>query len=62
MYLAGYTNEEIAEDMNISVQPVKDVTTDIFTKLEKNPKNLANFQDNEFEVPIYNVWAFIVFR
>lgn len=58
MYLAGYTNEEIAEDMNISVQPVKEVTTDIFTKLEKNPKNLANFQDSEFDMPIYNVWTF----
>lgn len=58
MYLAGYTIEEIAEELKISVQPVKDVTADIFTKLEKNLKLLANFQDSDFEIPIYNVWTF----
>ena len=36
--MAGSPLQEIAKTMNISVQPVKDVTADIFTKLKKDLK------------------------
>lgn len=37
---------------------MKRKTTYIFTKLEKSKQNLADFQDSDFEVPIYNLWTF----
>lgn len=57
MYLAGYTIEEIADDVNLSKAKISDTCSE-FTRLEKVNKNLAEFQDSEFETPIYNVWTF----
>ncbi len=57
MYLAGYTMQEIAEAVGMHPDTVLE-TTRKFTEMEKSVKLLANFQDSEFEVPIYNVWTF----
>ncbi len=58
MYLAGYTNKEISEEVKQTEMTISEVTTKIFAGLEKSYKNLADFQDNDFEVPIYNLWTF----
>ena len=60
MWLACYTQEEIAQEVN---QPR--VTIDkamesllLLANFPKVTKNLAEFNDPEFEVPIYNLWNF----
>lgn len=50
MYLAGYTMQEIAEAVGIPQQTVSDTLPKI-TTLEKSVKNMAEFQDSEFETP-----------
>ena len=60
MWFACYTQEEIAEEVNMTP---KAIANDIesFVVLERLPKlqkNLALFNDPEFEVPIYNIWNF----
>ena len=50
--------QEIAEVVGVDEKTIRNETTGIFTKLENFRKNSAEFQDSEFEVPIYNVWAF----
>lgn len=58
MYLAGYTMQEIADknrlrlggDLSNFIKSFED-----FTILEKSQKILANFQDSDFETPIYNI-------
>jgi hypothetical protein len=49
-----YTQEEIGERENISVQPVKDVIADFSAKLPENLKPAASHLV-DFEVPLYNV-------
>lgn len=61
MYLAGYTDDEIATALGQKNtgnfrETVKSVSE--FTGLEKQTQLFANFQDSEFETPIYNVWSF----
>lgn len=58
MYLSGYTMQEIADETNVDEITIRRQTTDIYTDLEKSRKILANFQDAEFETPIYNIWTF----
>lgn len=50
MYLAGYTNKEIAEITGLSEKSIYEQTTYLLTELEKSKQLLANFQDSEFEV------------
>lgn len=52
MYLAGYTNKEIAEIIKLSEDTIENEikTIRISTGPEKIGKLLANFQDSEFEV------------
>ncbi len=57
LYLAGYTMQEIADAVGVHKDSVSE-TCRKFAELEKSDKNLANFQDSEFETPIYNVWTF----
>ena len=57
MYLAGYTNDEIAEAVGLSEASIRQTTAE-FTTLEKVRQLNASFQDSEFETPIYNVWSF----
>lgn len=54
MYLAGYTMQEIADETGMALggdlsKLIK--SFEDFTALEKSQKNLASFQDTEFEVP-----------
>ena len=57
MWLSCHTQEEIAEALSCSVQPIKDVISDISAEL---PKNLKPYAEHliDFDVPIYNVWKF----
>lgn len=57
MYLAGYTMQEIADAVGMTKETVSETCQKI-TAMEKSDKLLANFQDSEFETPIYNVWSF----
>ena len=52
MYLAGYTMQEIADVVGVDRKTIERETTDIYTRLEKSPQLLSNFQDSEFETPI----------
>ena len=54
MWMQCYTQEEIAEKIGLSVQPIKDSISDNLEKLQKNPKFL--FNDDSFSPPIYNIW------
>ena len=56
MWLAGYSQDEIAENLKISVQPIKEALSDFSETLPKNPKAL--FLGDDFTQPIYNVWTF----
>jgi hypothetical protein len=64
MWLACYTQEEIAERENIGQKTVDDIvqTFSDFGKLSESAKTLANHaepgtDDNPgFEPPIYNIW------
>lgn len=58
MYLAGYTTEEIADATGVTKMTISEQTCKIFPELEKSYKNLADFQDTDFEPPIYNIWNF----
>lgn len=60
MYLACYTQAEIAEDVGLSVMSInRDV--EVYNKMEIFPnsyKLLASFSDEDFTPPIYNVWSY----
>jgi len=58
MYLSGHTNKEISKEVGLSEKSVYEQTTYFLSELEKGKKNLAEFTDESFETPIYNVWAF----
>jgi hypothetical protein len=57
MWLACYTDEEIAEGLGCSVQPVKEQTEkpDENETLQKNLVFSA-YQDTDWTPPLYNVW------
>lgn len=56
-WLACCTQEEIAEEEGVSVQPVKAVT-DENADLQKHPKSIRAAAEHatEFDPPIYNIW------
>lgn len=60
MYLACYSLEEIASEAGIAERTAADAmkeTADLETF--PNPQKVAaKFQDEDFQTPIYNVWAF----
>lgn len=58
MYISCSTQEEIAEEVGLTVG---DKALRLSGNLEEFPNNqklLAHFQDIEFELPIYNIWTF----
>ncbi|MCH8290741.1 hypothetical protein IH992_06550 [Candidatus Poribacteria bacterium] len=60
MYLACYTQAEIAAEVCVVQNTVKDELA-LSTNLEELPKQLklhASFNDPDFKPPIYNVWTF----
>lgn len=60
LYLACYTEDEIAEEVNLTQQAItKKIESLTKNNLEiKICKTLANFQEEDFQVPIYSVWNF----
>lgn len=58
MYLAGYTNQEIADATGVTSRTIENETAEIYANLQKFPKNLAEFADTDFDPPIYNIWSF----
>jgi len=60
MYLACYTQEEIAESLDVGVDFFKKNLSE-WCRLESFPKSTndsALFEDETFQKPIYNVWTF----
>ena len=57
MWLAGYTQQEIADDVGITKQATDLVCQETATlpKLDKVDQNAAN-HETDFDSPIYNVW------
>jgi DNA-directed RNA polymerase specialized sigma24 family protein len=58
MWMAAMTYEEIAEALDLSVQPVKDALSDISETLPKNLKLSSDYMDSDYVPPLYNVWTF----
>jgi hypothetical protein len=60
MWLACYTQEEIAEEEGIDKASANRQIESLLQKGEmaKTQQTLATFQDEEFTVPLYNVWRF----
>jgi DNA modification methylase len=58
MYLAGCTQEEIAENAGLSRESItKQMETLVnMDNWQKIPKNLALFEDEHFEPPLFNIW------
>lgn len=55
LWLACCTQEEIAEAVGCSVQPVKEVISDFSANLPENLKATASHA-TDFDPPIYNIW------
>ena len=55
LWLACWTQDEIAAEVGCTVQPVKDVIADFSAGLPKNLKPAAEHA-TDFAVPIYNIW------
>lgn len=60
MFMAGYTQEEIAKEVNLSQKTISEATEVLYLleNLPKSIKLLALFQDPDFTTPIYNLWNF----
>ena len=60
MWLACYTQEEIADEVNQTQQAIAKTfeTLQLLESFPKVVKNFAEFNDPEFQVPIYNLWNF----
>lgn len=59
MYLACYSQEEIAAAVDLTRQAITQKIDDYanFGNLAKNCKTLANHEEQDFQVPLYNVWT-----
>ena len=55
MWLACYTEEEIAEAVGTGVQPVKDAVSDKNAIWQKN-LIFSNYQEPGWQPPLYDVW------
>ena len=60
MFMAGYTQEDIAKEVNMPQKTVDDHLK-VLANIDKCPKSLklsAQFQDPDFKVPLYNLWSY----
>ena len=59
MWMASYTQDEIAEAVNMPRQTLTD-RLKVLPNLENLPKSakLSALYQDDFEVPIYNIWTF----
>ena len=60
MWFACYTQEEIAEEVNQTQVTILNAMKSLsdLESLPKLIKNLAEFNDSEFQIPLYNIWNF----
>ena len=58
LWLACWTQDEIAKQFGFSPQPVKNAVSDFLENFPKNPKLFATFADDDFTTPLYNIWTF----
>lgn len=60
MYLACYTQEEIHEKLEIPENTIKDRIDILSTEKFLGTKSwkLSLYDDDEFQIPLYTVWAF----
>jgi hypothetical protein len=60
MYLACHTQEDIAESVGVGEDVIKKSLPEWceMENLPKSTKDSANFEDADFQVPLYNVWTF----
>ena len=60
MFMAGYTQEDIAKEVNMPQKTVDDHLK-VLANIDKCPKSLklsAQFQDPDFQIPLYNLWSY----
>lgn len=60
MYMACCTQEEIAEEVKLDQSNIKRIIEEL-CKTESFPKNIIlsiSHQNQEFEIPLYNIWNF----
>ena len=59
MWMASYTQDEIAEAVNMKQQTLSD-RLKLLPNLENFPKSvkLSALYEDDFKIPIYNVWTF----
>ena len=59
MFMACHSQEEIAEAVQVTQQTIDNKINDFtnFGNLAKNCKTLANHEDSDFQIPLYNVWT-----
>jgi predicted DNA-binding protein YlxM (UPF0122 family) len=58
MYLACYSNEEIGEEVGLSDEAVRKEVSQHLETFPNVVKVAAQFQDEDFQTPIYNIWTF----
>ena len=60
MWLACFSQEEIGEEVNLTHQAIDNEikTLQVLENFPKLAKNFAEFNDPEFQIPIYNLWNF----
>jgi DNA-binding CsgD family transcriptional regulator len=60
LWLAGHTQQEIADAVGCTVQPVYNEIESFFGKVPENyskQTHKPDFSESDFEKPIYNVWT-----
>ena len=60
MFMAGYTLDEIGNEVNMPQKTVDDHLK-VLANIDKCPKSLklsAQFQDPDFNPPLYNLWSY----
>jgi len=56
LWLACWTQEEIAERENVDQKTVDNIVSGIMEELPKFLKVLSDHADPDFQVPLYNIW------
>ena len=60
MWMACFTQEEIAEEVNLSHKTIAEAMDSLYLleTLPKGTKLFAEFNDPDFQIPLYNLWNF----
>ncbi|HMY91183.1 MAG TPA: hypothetical protein PLM85_11105 [Nitrosomonas sp.] len=59
MFMACHSQEEIAEAAGVPQKTAGDRIANFsdFGNIAKSAKTLANHEDSDFQIPLYNVWT-----